>query len=100
MKEKMQKLLLSNDLDDIKIGLSLLIQNIPVLKPRQQYIWEYKCHWPNDVVVVVTYKDLMLNTGRDNVVYSKKGWKHYSAIMNLCEDSSLYFHSRYKLLEL
>ena len=82
-REKIKKLLRSNSLDDKRlgmVGLAKLMENSKRKNSRLLKSWKTTYEGPSEGdshMVIVTYKDFMLNTGFEYVYFSRKNAYHY-----------------------
>ncbi len=92
MKEKINRLIKSNIEEDRKIGLILLANSINIkdytLKGRRfLYLEDYKTgfgykKWQETAVTAIVKDTFMINIGRDHLVLSHKGSKHYKDMLD------------------
>ncbi len=91
MIDKINRLIKSNIEEDRKIGLILLANSINIkdysLKGRRfLYLKEYKTgldnkEWQKATVTAIVKDNFMINMGRDHLVLSRKGSKHYKDML-------------------
>lgn len=92
--ETIKKLLKSRNINDLRVGLEFLAKYINPgdYNEKLDYLKEYRTSYNNihgeTDMVIVLYKDFMLNLGATCVVFTKKGQYHYKEMLR-CYDASI-----------